>query len=135
MLNGKIIGIDHEARSLRIRYKIDKNTYQDIDYYKSSCFLSGIIPKIGLKVTVTVNTDNLYKPVSVFIAERMMPFTKIDYMNNSKELEFWGLVGLGALLSVGGIFIFTGVFNGRRNASSPLIINYRIMSQLYFSLK
>ena len=110
VLNGKIIGIDHEARSLRIKYRIDKNTYQDIDYYKSDCFISGIMPKIGLKVTVTVNNDNLYRPVSVIIAKRMMPFTKIDYMNNSKELTFLRLVGLGALLIAGGIFACTGVF-------------------------
>jgi hypothetical protein len=110
VLNGKIIGIDHEARSLRIRYRIDKNKYQEIDYYKSTCFLSGIMPKIGLKVTVTVNIDNPYCPVSVFIAKRMMPFTKIGYMNNSKELTFLRLAGLGTLLVAGGILILTGIF-------------------------
>lgn len=110
VLNGKIIGIDYEARSLRIRYKISKNIFQDIDYYKSDCFISGIIPKIGLKVTVTVNKDDPYRPVSVLIAKRIMLFTKIDYMNNSRELTFLRLVGLGTLLIAGGILLYIGVF-------------------------
>ena len=48
VLNGKIIGIDHEKQSLMIRYKIGKETYNEIEYRKSSCFLSNKIPKIGL---------------------------------------------------------------------------------------
>lgn len=110
ILNGKIIGIDHEARTLRIRYKIAQNTYQDIDYYKSTGFLSGNMPKIGLKVTVTVNTDDLYRPVAVMMTTMMMPFTKIGYMNNSKELTFLRLAGLGTLLIAGGMLVYTGVF-------------------------
>lgn len=109
-LDGKVIGINYDDQSLRIRYKINRDTYQDIDYYKKSCFLSGNIPKIGLKVTVTVHKDDLYSPVSVFMATKYAPFTKIGYLNDSRSLTLLRFVGLSSFLIIGGILLLIGVF-------------------------
>lgn len=110
-LDGKIIGINYDNQSLRIRYKINRDTYQDIDYFKArSCFLSGNIPKIGLKVTVTVNKDDQYHPVSVFIATKYAPFTKTGYLNDSRLLTLLRFVVLSSFLIFGGILMLIGVF-------------------------
>lgn len=109
-LDGKVIGINHDKRSLRIRYKINKDTYQDIDYYKASCFLSGNIPKIGLKVTVTVYKENLYRPISVLMHKNYARGAKPGYLNSSKLLELIRLIGLSSFLIVCGILILIRVF-------------------------
>lgn len=110
ILDGKIIGINYDDRSIRIRYKINRDTYQDIDYYKAPGFLSGNIPKIGLKVTVTVNKDDLYRPLSVLLTSKYIRGSKPGYLNNSRFLGFIRCVGLSSFLIIGGILTLIGVF-------------------------
>ena len=110
VLNGKIIGIDHEKQSLMIRYKIGKETYNEIEYRKSSCFLSNKIPKIGLQVNVIANKDNLFQPLSVVLATKMMIGSETGYTHTSRLLAALRLAGLGSILIIGGILILTGVF-------------------------
>lgn len=105
-----MIGVNYDNRSLRIRYKIDRDTYQDIDYFKAGYFLSGNIPKIGLKVTVTVYKDDLYRPVSVLIMTGTRKITSTGYLNNSRFLAALGFAGLSSFLIIGGILILIGVF-------------------------
>jgi len=110
VLNGKIIGIDHEKQSLMIRYKIGKETYNEIEYRKSSCFLSNKIPKIGLKVSVIADKDDLFQPLSVVLATKMMIGSETCYTHTSRLLAALRLAGLGSILIIGGILILTGVF-------------------------
>ena len=110
VLNGKIIGIDHEKQSLMIRYKIGKETYNEIEYRKSSCFLSNKIPKIGLQVNVIANKDNLFQPLSVVLATKMMIGSETGYTHTSRLLGTLRLAGLGSVLIIGGILILTGIF-------------------------
>ena len=110
VLNGKIIGIDHEKRSLIIRYMIDKETYNEIEYHKSSCFLSNKIPKIGLKVSVIADKDDLFQPLSVVLATKMMIGSETGYTHTSRLLAALRLAGLGSVLIIGGILILTGIF-------------------------
>ena len=110
VLNGKIIGIDHEKQSLMIRYKIGKETYNEIEYRKSSCFLSNKIPKIGLKVSVIADKDDLFQPLSVVLATKMMIGSETGYNHTSRLLAALRLAGLGSVLIIGGILILTGVF-------------------------
>ena len=110
VLNGKIIGIDHEKQSLMIRYKIGKETYNEIEYRKSSCFLSNKIPKIGLKVSVIADKDDLFQPLSVVLATKMMIGSETGYTHTSRLLGTLRLAGLGSVLIIGGILILTGVF-------------------------
>ena len=110
VLNGKIIGIDHEKQSLMIRYKIGKETYNEIEYRKSSCFLSNKIPKIGLKVSVIADKDDLFQPLSVVLATKMMIGSETGYTHTSRLLAALRLAGLGSILIIGGILILTGVF-------------------------
>ena len=110
VLNGKIIGIDHEKRSLIIRYMIDKETYNEIEYRKSSCFLSNKIPKIGLQVNVIANKNNLFQPLSVVLATKMMIGSETGYTHTSRLLGTLRLAGLGSVLIIGGILILTGIF-------------------------
>lgn len=109
-LDGKVIGINYDDRSIRIRYKINRDIYQDIDYYKAPGFLSGNIPKIGLKVTVTVNKDNLYHPISVEILSKHMRGSKPGYLNNSRLLTLLRFAGLSSFLIICGILTLIGVF-------------------------
>ena len=110
VLNGKIIGIDHEKQSLMIRYKIGKETYNEIEYRKSSCFLSNKIPKIGLKVSVIADKDDLFQPLSVVLATKMMIGSETGYTHTSSLLGTLRLAGLGSVLIIGGIVILTGIF-------------------------
>ena len=110
VLNGKIIGIDHEKQSLMIRYKIGKETYNEIEYRKSSCFLSNKIPKIGLKVSVITDKDDLFQPLSVVLATKMMIGSETGYTHTSRLLGTLRLAGLGSVLIIGGILILTGIF-------------------------
>ena len=110
VLNGKIIGIDHEKQSLMIRYKIGKETYNEIEYRKSSCFLSNKIPKIGLKVSVIADKDDLFQPLSVVLATKMMISSETGYTHTSRLLGTLRLAGLGSVLIIGGILILTGIF-------------------------
>ncbi len=110
VLNGKIIGIDHEKQSLMIRYKIGKETYNEIEYRKSSCFLSNKIPKIGLKVSVIADKDDLFQPLSVVLATKMMIGSETGYTHTSRLLAALRLAGLGSVLIIGGILILTGIF-------------------------
>ena len=110
VLNGKIIGIDHEKQSLMIRYKIGKETYNEIEYRKSSCFLSNKIPKIGLKVSVIAEKDDLFQPLSVVLATKMMIGSETGYTHTSRLLAALRLAGLGSVLIIGGILILTGIF-------------------------
>ena len=110
VLNGKIIGIDHEKQSLMIRYKIGKETYNEIEYRKSSCFLSNKIPKIGLKVSVIADKDDLFQPLSVVLATKMMIGSETGYAHTSRLLGTLRLAGLGSVLIIGGILILTGIF-------------------------
>ena len=110
VLNGKIIGIDHEKQSLMIRYKIGKETYNEIEYRKSSCFLSNKIPKIGLKVSVIADKDDLFQPLSVVLATKMMICSETGYTHTSRLLGTLRLAGLGSVLIIGGILILTGIF-------------------------
>ena len=110
VLNGKIIGIDHEKQSLMIRYKICKETYNEIEYRKSSCFLSNKIPKIGLKVSVIADKDDLFQPLSVVLATKMMIGSEAGYTHTSRLLAALRFAGLGSVLIIGGILILTGVF-------------------------
>ena len=110
VLNGKIIGIDHEKQSLMIRYKIGKETYNEIEYRKSSCFLSNKIPKIGLKVSVIADKDDLFQPLSVVLATKMMIGSETGYTHTSRLLGTLRLAGLGSVLIIGGILILTGIF-------------------------
>ena len=110
VLNGKIIGIDHEKQSLMIRYKIGKETYNEIEYRKSSCFLSNKIPKIGLKVSVIADKDDLFQPLSVVLATKMMIGSETGYTHTSRLLAALRLAGLGSVLIIGGILILTEIF-------------------------
>ena len=110
VLNGKIIGIDHEKQSLMIRYKIGKETYNEIEYRKSSCLLSNKIPKIGLKVSVIAEKDDLFQPLSVVLATKMMIGSETGYTHTSRLLAALRLAGLGSVLIIGGILILTGIF-------------------------
>ena len=110
VLNGKIIGIDHEKQSLMIRYKIGKETYNEIEYRKSSCFLSNKIPKIGLKVSVIADKDDLFQHLSVVLATKMMIGSETGYTHTSRLLAALRLAGLGSVLIIGGILILTGIF-------------------------
>lgn len=110
VLNGKIIGIDHEKQSLMIRYKIGKETYNEIEYRKSSCFLSNKIPKIGLKVSVIADKNDLSQPLSVVLATKMMIGSETGYTHTSRLLGTLRLAGLGSVLIIGGILILTGIF-------------------------
>ena len=110
VLNGKIIGIDHEKQSLMIRYKIGKETYNEIEYRKSSCFLSNKIPKIGLKVSVIADKDDLFQPLSVVLATKMMIGSETGYTHTSRLLGTLRLAGLGSVLIIGGILILTEIF-------------------------
>ena len=110
VLNGKIIGIDHEKQSLMIRYKIGKETYNEIEYRKSSCFLSNKIPKIGLKVSVIADKDDLFQPLSVVLATKKMIGSETGYTHTSRLLGTLSLAGLGSVLIIGGILILTGIF-------------------------
>ena len=110
VLNGKIIGIDHEKQSLMIRYKIGKETYNEIEYRKSSCFLSNKIPKIGLKVSVIADKDDLFQPLSVVLATKKMIGSETGYTHTSRLLGTLRLAGLGSVLIIGGILILTGIF-------------------------
>ena len=110
VLNGKIIGIDHEKQSLMIRYKIGKETYNEIEYRKSSCFLSNKIPKIGLKVSVIADKDDLFQPLSVVLATKLMIGSETGYTHTSRLLGTLRLAGLGSVLIIGGILILTGIF-------------------------
>ena len=110
VLNGKIIGIDHEKQSLMIRYKIGKETYNEIEYRKSSCFLSNKIPKIGLKMSVIADKDDLFQPLSVVLATKMMIGSETGYTHTSRLLAALRLAGLGSVLIIGGILILTGIF-------------------------
>ena len=104
ILDGKVIGINHDDQSLRIRYKIDNNTYQDIDYRCASYFLSGKIPPVGLKLTVTVNKNDLYRPVSVFILSGSPRVTRKEYVNDSRAKQVLRFATISSVLIVGGIF-------------------------------
>ena len=108
--NGKVIGIDHKKRSLIIRYMIDKETYNEIEYRKSSCFLSNKIPKIGLKVSVIADKDDLFQPLSVVLATKMIIGSETGYTHTSRLLAALRLAGLGSILIIGGILILTGIF-------------------------
>ena len=110
VLNGKIIGIDHEKQSLMIRYKIGKETYNEIEYRKSSCFLSNKIPKIGLKVSVIADKDDLFQPLSVVLATKMMIGSETGYTHTSRLLGTLRLAVLGSVLIIGGILILTEIF-------------------------
>ena len=110
VLNGKIIGIDYEKQSLMIRYKIGKETYNEIEYRKSSCFLSNKIPKIGLKVSVIADKDDLFQPLSVVLATKMMIGSETGYTHTSRLLAALRLAGLGSVLIIGGILILTEIF-------------------------
>lgn len=110
ILDGKVIGIDHDSRSLIIRYKIGKELYQDIAYRTASCFLSGNIPKIGLKVTVTVYKEDLYRPISVLMHKNYARGAKPGYLNSSKLLELIRLIRLSSFLIICGILTLIGVF-------------------------
>ena len=103
-LDGKIIGINHDGQSLRIRYKPCKNTYQDIDYRCARYFLSGKIPPVGLKLTVTVNKNDLYRPVSVFILSGSPRVTRKEYVNDSRAKQVLRFAAISSVLIVGGIF-------------------------------
>ena len=46
--DGEIIGIDHENKTLRIRYRTGKDTYHEFDYHHLQCFATGVFPKMGL---------------------------------------------------------------------------------------
>lgn len=104
ILDGKITGINHDEQSLRIRYKIDNNTYQDIDYRCASYFLSGKIPPVGLKLTVTVNKDDPYCPVSVLILTGSPRVTRKGYLNDSRAKQALRFALLSSLFIIGGIF-------------------------------
>lgn len=104
ILDGKVIGINHDDQSLRIRYKIDKNTYQDIDYRCAGYFLSGKIPPVGLKLTVTVNKDDPYLPVSVLILTGSPRVTRKAYVNDSRVKQVLRFALLSSVLIIGGIF-------------------------------
>lgn len=60
-------------------------------------------------MTVTVNKADLYRHVSVFIATKYAPFTKIGYLNDSRLLTLLGFVVLSSFLIFGGILMLTGV--------------------------
>lgn len=106
MLDGRIIGIDHENRVLIIRYKLAKDSYQDIAYYGAgAAFLSGELPPIGLKVTVTVEKEAPYRPVSVHMMRRYRGGRA--YANESRvklALSCWGFGLFGIVFGI--IFIF-----------------------------
>lgn len=105
ILDGKVIGINYDNHSIRIRYKINKNIYQDIDYYKKVYFMSGNIPPIGLKVTVKVNKDDLYKPLSVLILSNFRRITRSGFLNNSRFLGVITVGWISLLFIVGGILL------------------------------
>lgn len=104
MLDGRIIGIDHENKALIIRYKIAKDSYQDIAYYGAgAAFLSGVLPPVGLKVTV--KKQDPYRPVLVHMRRGYRGGRA--YADESKAklaLSCWGF-GLFGIVS-GIIFIF-----------------------------
>lgn len=102
-LNGKLIAIDHENKTLRIRYRIDRNTYHDTDYRGAVGFLSGKLPPIGLKLTVTVKKDDPYLPVSVLMIPGSPRITRKNYINFNKV---HGMI-YGTLL--GSFFVFCGI--------------------------
>ncbi len=104
--DGKIIDIDDEKQMLIIRYKIDKNTFQDIAYTAKRYFLLGNIPPVGLKVIVSVLMDNPYKATNVYIrSDTRKRFSRTGFLHSSKlrlALLFFGLSGFFIL---GGIVI------------------------------
>ena len=89
---------------------IDKETYNEIEYRKSSCFLSNKIPKIGLQVNVIANKNNLFQPLSVVLATKMMIGSETGYTHTSRLLAALRLAGLGSVRIIGGILILTEIF-------------------------
>lgn len=105
ILDGRIIDIDLEHKALIIRYRISKNNYEDIAFYKHCCFLPGAeMPPIGLKVTVTVKKDDLYAPVSVLIMRNYGRGSgNKRYLNHSRTIMLVSWLALSLL------FIFSGI--------------------------
>lgn len=105
ILDGRIIDIDLEHKALIIRYRISKNNYEDIAFYKHYCFLTGAeMPPIGLKVTVTVKKDDLYAPVSVLIMRNYGRGSgNKHYRNNSRTIMLVSWLGFSLLFIFGGI--------------------------------
>ena len=107
ILDGRIIDIDLEHKALIIRYRISKNNYEDIAFYKHYCFLPGAeMPPIGLKVTVTVKKDDLYAPVSVLIMRNYERGSgNKHYRNNSRTIMLVSWLGFSLLFIFGGIIV------------------------------
>lgn len=108
-LDGKVIAIDPDTHAIHIRYKIDNNTYRDISCPENNSYFHYGIPDIGLKVLVSVRSDDPYKVVSILATTKLIPFTPIGYSNSSRFLTALRFILLGPLfIIVGIIFIISG---------------------------
>lgn len=112
VLDGRIIDIDLENKALIIRYKISRNNYQNIAFYKHVCFLPGAeMPPIGLKVTVKVKEDDLQNPISVRVEKNYGrgSYSK-PYRNNSRAIMLTTWLFFSILFIFGGIMTLMGEF-------------------------
>ncbi len=107
-LDGEIIGINHENRLLRIRYRIGSDRFHEFDYEYAACFLSGVIPKTGLKVGVTVRAEDPYYVESVLILDKYMPFSGRGYLNNSRFHTVLRTAVFSGFFILCGILFLTG---------------------------
>lgn len=108
VIDGEVIGINEEEKTVRIRYKADNESFYEFDHNAFAAFISGRIPEPGLKVSVTVHEDDPYSPLSVLMLRASDRISRKPYMNSSNALNLIRLAALSAFLLSGGLIALFG---------------------------
>jgi len=108
MLDGKVTEVDSDRRTVGIRYRTGRDTYHESSYPAASAFLSGRIPPVGLKVSVIVHKDDVYRPLSVLMIPANSRVSKKPYFNSSNMINAARILVLSLSLIICGMIALWG---------------------------
>ena len=107
-LDGEVTEIDEENRIVVIRYRADKETCCEYDYPALGAFISGRIPPVGLKVSVTVYKQAPDRPVSVLMIPASDRVSRKPYFNSSNTLNAARILAVSLFCIAGGVIALWG---------------------------
>ena len=102
-LDGRVTGVDPERQLIRVRYRTGRDTYHETEFSQAGAFLSGRIPPVGLRVSVTVYKADPYTPVSLLMIPSSGRITKKPYFNSGNTINRARILVFCLLFIAGGL--------------------------------
>ncbi|MCR5305975.1 MAG: hypothetical protein K6E36_05690 [Oscillospiraceae bacterium] len=102
-LDGEVIGYDYENRTILLKYRADNGETYEIGYPHLQSFATGVFPKTGLKVGITVRKDDPARVTNILLLQGFKRISGTGYLSSSR----FRMALRTALLS--GFFLFCGI--------------------------